>query len=110
MKVQVQPHVTTTQRHLPFGCVALVLQGGGVLADYQAGVLQRPVDHAGVFTFDLAADGREWERLNVWPLRDELGAYLELELWTGSSSDNSEQNSGCNSADAESREHHGVTY
>jgi len=25
MNVQVQPHVTTTQRHLPFECVALVL-------------------------------------------------------------------------------------
>jgi NTE family protein len=31
MNVPVQPHVTTTQRHLPFECVALVLQGGGAL-------------------------------------------------------------------------------
>jgi hypothetical protein len=27
MNVQVQPHVTTAQRHFPFECVALVLQG-----------------------------------------------------------------------------------
>jgi NTE family protein len=38
MNVQVRPHVTTTQRHLPFECVALVLQGGGALGAYQAGV------------------------------------------------------------------------
>src|SRR6202045_4238823 len=37
MNVQVQPHVTTTQRHLPFECVALVLQGGGALGAYQGG-------------------------------------------------------------------------
>src|ERR1700736_3439877 len=40
MNVQVQPHVTTTQRHLPFECVALVLQGGGALGAYQAGVFE----------------------------------------------------------------------
>jgi NTE family protein len=40
MNVQVQPHVTTTQRHLPFECVALVLQGGGALGAYQAGVYE----------------------------------------------------------------------
>jgi NTE family protein len=37
MNVQVQPHFTTTQRYLPFECVALVLQGGGALGAYQAG-------------------------------------------------------------------------
>jgi hypothetical protein len=40
MNVQVQPHVTTTKRHLPFECVALVLQGGGALGAYQAGVYE----------------------------------------------------------------------
>jgi NTE family protein len=40
MNVQVKPHVTTTQRHLPFECVALVLQGGGALGAYQAGVYE----------------------------------------------------------------------
>ena len=40
MNVQVQPHVTTTQRHLSFECVALVLQGGGALGAYQAGVYE----------------------------------------------------------------------
>ena len=40
MNVQVQPHVTTTQRQLPFECVALVLQGGGALGAYQAGVYE----------------------------------------------------------------------
>jgi NTE family protein len=40
MNVLVQPHVTTTQRHLPFECVALVLQGGGALGAYQAGVYE----------------------------------------------------------------------
>src|SRR6202040_2613063 len=40
MNVQVQPHVTTPQRHLPFECVALVLQGGGALGAYQAGVYE----------------------------------------------------------------------
>ena len=40
MNVRVQPHVTTTQRHLPFECVALVLQGGGALGAYQAGVYE----------------------------------------------------------------------
>src|SRR6202165_335541 len=40
MNVQVQPHVTTTRRHLPFECVALVLQGGGALGAYQAGVYE----------------------------------------------------------------------
>src|SRR5262249_42955179 len=39
MNVQVHPHVTTTQRHLLFECVALVLNGGA-LGAYQAGVYE----------------------------------------------------------------------
>src|ERR1700747_1793769 len=38
MDAKVQPHVTTTERRLPFETVALVLQGGGALGAYQAGV------------------------------------------------------------------------
>jgi NTE family protein len=40
MNVQVQQHIVTTQRHLSFECVALVLQGGGALGAYQAGVYE----------------------------------------------------------------------
>jgi NTE family protein len=40
MNVHVQPHITITRRHLPFECVALVLQGGGALGAYQAGVYE----------------------------------------------------------------------
>jgi NTE family protein len=40
MNVQVQPHVTAEERHVPFECVALVLQGGGALGAYQAGVYE----------------------------------------------------------------------
>src|SRR6478609_2788747 len=40
MNVQVQPHVATTQRHLPFESVALLLQGGGALGAYQGGVYE----------------------------------------------------------------------
>src|SRR5580704_8947132 len=40
MNVQIQPHVVTTKRPLPFECVALVLQGGGALGAYQAGVYE----------------------------------------------------------------------
>ena len=36
MNVQVRPHAPTAERHLPFECVALVLQGGGALGAYQA--------------------------------------------------------------------------
>jgi NTE family protein len=38
--LEVEPHVTTAERHLPFECVALVLQGGGALGAYQAGVYE----------------------------------------------------------------------
>ena len=40
MNVQVQPRVTTAERRLPFECIALVLQGGGALGAYQAGVYE----------------------------------------------------------------------
>src|SRR4030095_7551692 len=43
MNVQVKPHATqfsTRERHLPFEVVALVLQGGGALGAYQAGVYE----------------------------------------------------------------------
>jgi NTE family protein len=40
MNIQVQPRVTTGERRLPFECVALVLQGGGALGAYQAGVYE----------------------------------------------------------------------
>jgi hypothetical protein len=39
MNVQVQD-VGATERSLPFECVALVLQGGGALGAYQAGVYE----------------------------------------------------------------------
>src|SRR6266436_3745922 len=40
MNVQVRPRATTAERRLPFECVALVLQGGGALGAYQAGVYE----------------------------------------------------------------------
>ena len=40
MNVHVQPHLTVAKRDLPFECVALVLQGGGALGAYQAGVYE----------------------------------------------------------------------
>lgn len=40
MNIQVQPHPTVSKRDLPFECVALVLQGGGALGAYQAGVYE----------------------------------------------------------------------
>src|ERR1700739_3765555 len=40
MNVRVKPHALTAERHLPFECVALVLQGGGALGAYQAGVYE----------------------------------------------------------------------
>ncbi|MGV7216937.1 DUF3734 domain-containing protein [Bradyrhizobium sp. UFLA05-112] len=38
MNFQPRPHLTTAQRRLPFDCIALLLQGGGALGAYQAGV------------------------------------------------------------------------
>ena len=43
MNVQVNPqgtHVSKRERHIPFEVVALVLQGGGALGAYQAGVYE----------------------------------------------------------------------
>jgi NTE family protein len=48
MNVQGQPHVTTAERQLPFECVALVLQGGGALGAYQAGVYEALAE-AGIY-------------------------------------------------------------
>ena len=38
MNARVQPSEVLTERRLPFECIALVLQGGGALGAYQAGV------------------------------------------------------------------------
>jgi NTE family protein len=40
MNVQFRPEFKTAERRLPFDCVALVLQGGGALGAYQAGVYE----------------------------------------------------------------------
>jgi NTE family protein len=40
MNVQIQPDVKAATRYLPFDVVALVLQGGGALGAYQAGVYE----------------------------------------------------------------------
>ena len=40
MNVQVQPGAIAAERRLPFERVALVLQGGGALGAYQAGVYE----------------------------------------------------------------------
>ena len=38
MNARVQPGEVLLERRLPFECIALVLQGGGALGAYQAGV------------------------------------------------------------------------
>src|SRR5882757_5145079 len=40
MNVQVHPHVAVAERRPPCECIALVLQGGGALGAYQAGVYE----------------------------------------------------------------------
>jgi hypothetical protein len=40
MDVQFHPEIRTADRRLPLECVALVLQGGGALGAYQAGVYE----------------------------------------------------------------------
>ena len=40
MDVRIGRHVAPSQRRVPFECVALVLQGGGALGAYQAGVYE----------------------------------------------------------------------
>ena len=47
MNIQVHPRVTA-ERRLPFECVALVLQGGGALGAYQAGVYEAMAE-AGIY-------------------------------------------------------------
>ena len=48
MNVRVKPRATVVERHLPFECVALVLQGGGALGAYQAGVYEALAE-AGIY-------------------------------------------------------------
>jgi NTE family protein len=40
MNFQHRPHLTPAERRLPFECVTLLLQGGGALGAYQAGVYE----------------------------------------------------------------------
>jgi NTE family protein len=40
MNVEIQAHFAAVERRLPFERVALVLQGGGALGAYQAGVYE----------------------------------------------------------------------
>jgi NTE family protein len=40
MNVLLRPHMKITERRPPFEVVALVLQGGGALGAYQAGVYE----------------------------------------------------------------------
>ena len=40
MNVRIKPRATVVEKDLPFECIALVLQGGGALGAYQAGVYQ----------------------------------------------------------------------
>ncbi len=40
MNVQFQPQLRTAEGRLPFECIALVLQDGGALGTYQAGVYE----------------------------------------------------------------------
>src|ERR1700746_1837867 len=40
MNFQVRPHLATPEGQLPFECVTLLLQGGGALGAYQAGVYE----------------------------------------------------------------------
>jgi NTE family protein len=40
MNFQLQPHLATAERRLPFECVTLLLQGGGALGAYQGGVYE----------------------------------------------------------------------
>jgi NTE family protein len=48
MNIRVKPLATAVERDLPFECVALVLQGGGALGAYQAGVYEA-VAEAGIY-------------------------------------------------------------
>ena len=48
MNVRVKPRATVVERDLPFECIALVLQGGGALGAYQAGVYEALAE-AGIY-------------------------------------------------------------
>ena len=48
MKVRVRPRATVVEKDLPFECIALVLQGGGALGAYQAGVYEALAE-AGIY-------------------------------------------------------------
>lgn len=48
MNVRIKPRATVVERDLPFECIALVLQGGGALGAYQAGVYEALAE-AGIY-------------------------------------------------------------
>ena len=48
MNVRVNPRATVVKKDLPFECIALVLQGGGALGAYQAGVYEALAE-AGIY-------------------------------------------------------------
>jgi NTE family protein len=48
VNVRVKPRATVVERDVPFECVALVLQGGGALGAYQAGVYEALAE-AGIY-------------------------------------------------------------
>ena len=48
MDAQVQSRIAQPEHHLPFEVVALVLQGGGALGAYQAGVYEA-LSEAGIY-------------------------------------------------------------
>jgi NTE family protein len=48
VNVRVKPRATAVKRDLPFECIALVLQGGGALGAYQAGVYEALAE-AGIY-------------------------------------------------------------
>jgi NTE family protein len=48
VNVRVKPRATAVERDLPFECIALVLQGGGALGAYQAGVYEALAE-AGIY-------------------------------------------------------------
>jgi NTE family protein len=48
VNVRVKPRATVVERDVPFECAALVLQGGGALGAYQAGVYEALAE-AGIY-------------------------------------------------------------
>ena len=61
MDVQVQSRVVQAAQHLPFEVVALVLQGGGALGAYQAGVYEA-LSEAGIHELDCRHVDRRHQR------------------------------------------------